>query len=136
MVRSLLLAIALIAFAVPAHAGDADGIDCKNAMVQRDLNICADKDYQVADKKLNAVYAKITAALGDENYKTKLKAAERAWMAYRDTECVFETAENEGGSIYPMEYSGCLTKLTNARTKQLQSYLECFKDADKCVGPQ
>jgi len=132
MYRSLLLALSLVLLAASATAGDADDIDCSKAMNQNDMNICADKDYQASDKKLNAVYAKVMAALGDENYKTKLKAAERAWVAYRDTECTFETAENEGGSIHPLVYSGCLTKLTNARTKDLQAYLECFKDADKC----
>ena len=132
MYRSLLLALSLVLLAASATAGDADDIDCSKAMNQNDMNICADKDYQASDKKLNAVYAKVMAALGDENYKTKLKAAERAWVAYRDTECAFETAENEGGSIHPLVYSGCLTKLTNARTKDLQAYLECFKDADKC----
>ena len=132
MYRSLLLALSLVLLAASATAGDADEIDCSKAMNQNDMNICADKDYQASDKKLNAVYAKVMAALGDENYKTKLKAAERAWVAYRDTECTFETAENEGGSIHPLVYSGCLTKLTNARTKDLQAYLECFKDAEKC----
>jgi len=132
MYRSLLLALSLVLLAASATAGDADEIDCSKAMNQNDMNICADKDYQVSDTKLNAVYAKVMAALGDENYKTKLKAAERAWVAYRDTECTFETAENEGGSIHPLVYSGCLTKLTNARTKDLQAYLECFKDAEKC----
>ncbi len=40
-------------------------------------------------------------------------------VAFRDKECAYETVGEEGGSIQPMEYSGCLTKLTRARTRDL-----------------
>ena len=129
MIRSLILALPLILV-----AASAAGIDCKNAMDQNTMNMCADRDYQAADKKLNMVYAKVMTALDDAVTKAKLKTAQRAWIQYRDTECTFETAENEGGSIHPLVYSGCLTRQTTARTKELQTYLACFKDADKCGG--
>jgi uncharacterized protein YecT (DUF1311 family) len=129
MLRSLFLALPLVL--VAASAAD---IDCKNAMDQNTMNRCAGEDYQAADRKLNDVYSKVMTALDDAGYKAKLKSAQRAWIQYRDTECIFEVAENEGGSIYPLVYSGCLTRLTNARTKELQLYLTCFKDADKCGG--
>ena len=131
MIRSLLLALPLVLFA--ASAADRD---CNNPMDQSTMNICADKDYRAADKKLNDVYSKVMTALDDAGYRAKLKTAQRAWIQYRDTECTFEVAENEGGSIYPLVYAGCLTRLTGARTKELQAYLACFKDADKCGAPQ
>jgi len=127
MLRSLLLALPLVL--VAASAAD---IDCRNAMDQNTMNMCADKDYQAADKKLNELYAKLMTALDDAGYKAKLKAAEKAWIQYRDAECTFETAENEGGSIHPLVYSGCLTRLTDAHAKELQNYLTCWKNADKC----
>jgi uncharacterized protein YecT (DUF1311 family) len=129
MIRSLFLALPLVL--VAASAAD---IDCNNAMDQNSMNMCADKDYQAADKKLNDVYGKLATALDDAGYKAKLKTAQRAWIQFRDTECTFEVAENEGGSIYPLVYSGCLTRVTGARTNELQAYLVCFKDADKCGG--
>lgn len=134
MFRSLMIAIPLVLFAAPALAGDADDIDCNKAMTQIDMDMCANRDYQAADKKLNDVYRKLMAALDDKGYQAKLKTAERAWIQYRDTECTFEVAQNEGGTIYPMAYSGCVTKLTDARTKELQDYLVCWKDAAKCGG--
>jgi uncharacterized protein YecT (DUF1311 family) len=126
MIRSLVLALPLVL--VAASAAD---IDCNNAMDQNSMNMCADKDYRAADKKLNDVYGKLMAALDDAT-KAKLKTAQRAWIQHRDTECTFETAENEGGSIHPLVYAGCLTRLTDARTKKLQSYFTCWKNADKC----
>ena len=136
MIRSFVLAIPLVLVAASATAGEADDVDCNKAVTQNDMNICADKDYQAADKKLNDVYRKVAAALGDKATQAKLKTAEKAWIQYRDTECTFEVAENEGGTIYALVYAGCVTRLTDARTKELQAYLACFKDADKCGGPQ
>jgi uncharacterized protein YecT (DUF1311 family) len=129
MLRTIIVAGALALLAAPAMADD---LDCKNPQDQQSMNFCAEKDYQAADKKLNAVYKNIVTALGDDSYVIKLKTAERAWMTFRDAQCTFETAENEGGSIHPMVYSGCEARLTNERTKELQSYLTCLKDAAKC----
>ena len=129
MIRVMFLAVSFVVFSAAALAGD---VDCSKAMTQMDMDFCAGKNFQASDKKLNDTYRDVMTALGDKNYQAKLKAAQRAWIAYRDTECTFEVAENEGGSIYPMVYSLCETKLTDARTKELQSYLACFKDAEKC----
>jgi uncharacterized protein YecT (DUF1311 family) len=117
--------IAVVLMTVPALADD---IDCKNAVTQFDMNRCADKDYQAADKKLNDIYRMVMAEQGGDN--AKLKAAQRAWIQFRDNECRFETDASEGGSIYPMEYSICLTKLTTARTKQLNEFLACGEGRD------
>lgn len=122
-------ALAAILFATAAAADD---IDCKNAMSQSAMNICADRDFRAADAKLNAAYAKLMAALDDGGFKTKLKTAQRAWIRFRDSECTFDTADNEGGSIHPMVYSGCLTRLTKERTKALEQHLTCFNNAEKC----
>jgi uncharacterized protein YecT (DUF1311 family) len=126
IIRMLFAALVFIA---PAPADDTD---CKNAMDQQSMNRCADTDYQKADAALNAAYSKLMAVLDDSGFKTKLKAAQRSWIQFRDAECTFETADNEGGSIHPMVYSGCLTRLTEERTKALGSLLACQKDAEKC----
>ena len=120
--------IAAVLMAAPALAGD--NADCGKAVTQFDMNQCADKDFQAADKTLNEVYKKVVAA--QEGDSTKLKAAQRAWITFRDAECSFEIADNEGGTIYPMMYSMCLTKVTKARIAQFNAYLACEKDASKC----
>jgi uncharacterized protein YecT (DUF1311 family) len=126
----LALTLAAVAFAAPALAGD---IDCKHAMSQSEMNICADQDYRAADAKLNAAYARLIAAQDDAGFKAKLKTTQRAWISFRDSECTYETADNEGGSIHPLVYAGCLTRLTKERTKTLEAQLTCWKDAEKCA---
>jgi uncharacterized protein YecT (DUF1311 family) len=132
MMRNMAIMGVLLLAAGTAGAADSDTVDCSKAITQYDLNVCADKDTQAADKALNSAYRKVTALQDDKASKDRLIAAERAWMAYRDAQCTFETADSEGGSIHPMEYSICLTKETKARTKELESYLACQKDAAKC----
>lgn len=98
----------------PASAGT-----CTDPMDQSTMNICADKDYRAADAVLNKVYKRAMAAQ-DDTGRDLLRASERVWIAYRDAECKFEAAPNEGGSIYPMVYAGCLTRLTKARIADLR----------------
>jgi uncharacterized protein YecT (DUF1311 family) len=114
-----MLATPLLLAGAPAQADDADGIDCNNAMAQNDMNICADKDYRKADAALNRTY-KDTLKGQDAHTTDLLRKAQRAWIAFRDAECVYQNVENEGGSIYPMVYAGCLTRLTKLRTQQLK----------------
>ena len=112
-------ALALLAL-VPARADEADGIDCAHAMAQQDMNICADKDYRKADAELNRVYKKTVAGL-DGHSRDLLRASQREWIKFRDAECIYQSAQNEGGSIYPLVYAGCLTALTMERTKQIKA---------------
>jgi len=115
-------AAAILCSTLPGGAATEDpfrNFNCKNAKVQMELNYCADQDFRSADKKLNALYRELLDA-NEPKEKALLKAAERDWIAYRDSECALETAGSGGGSIAPMEYSVCLTEKTDARVKELQ----------------
>jgi uncharacterized protein YecT (DUF1311 family) len=89
-----------------------------------------------ADAELNAVYRKLQSRKNDDAQAGKLLiAAERAWVSFRDAECEFDAADNLGGSIYPMVYSGCLERLTQARIDQLNRYLRCEEGEVACSVP-
>jgi uncharacterized protein YecT (DUF1311 family) len=123
--------IAAALLAAPALAQD---LDCNHAMAQPDMNSCADKDFQAADKKLNKLYTNLMSKY-EPKYQALLKDAERKWIAYRDAECAFETAQSEGGSINPMEYSLCLREKTNARIKELKAQRDCPEGDLTCNNP-
>jgi uncharacterized protein YecT (DUF1311 family) len=118
MRAALAIAGALLLATAPARAQDDESVDCAHAMVQRDLNICADRDFRAADAQLNGAYRAAMARL-DSDGRDRLRAEERDWIAGRDRHCNAEAAEERGGSIFPMVYSGCLTEMTKARTKVL-----------------
>ena len=84
-----------------AAARAQDNVDCKNAETQMDLDFCAGKDFDAVDAQLNKVYGTLAAKYGAGD-KALLKTAEKAWLAYRDAECSYETADTVGGTINPM----------------------------------
>jgi len=90
---------------------------------QADMNIQASTTFKKADKELNKIYTALFNKL-DPAEKKALSAAEKAWITFRDFECKFECMENEGGSIYPLVYSSCLTNMTEKRTAELKEVLK------------
>ena len=87
------------------------------------MNQEAARDAAAADKDLNAVYKKVMAAQQDDEGKALLKAAQLAWLAYRDAEAKFSADEMRGGSAAPLLYSGAVTRLTKERIKVLKMHL-------------
>ena len=110
------LALPLLLGTAPAAAKDA----CDSAVSQNEMSRCAEDALGRADKVLNKVYQDTMRGL-DDHGRDLLKTSERAWVAFRDAECIYQSESNEGGSIYPMVYAGCQTDLTKARIKQLQA---------------
>ena len=125
----VLLAGALVSFGSARADGKAD---CDNAMTQHDMNACAAELYAASDERLNRVYRVLIAKL-DADEVAKLRQAQRAWITYRDTQCRYATRTNEGGSIYPLVWAGCLTEQTEARTKQLEAHLACVENRSGCT---
>lgn len=121
MMKRILVA-ALPALFLFASAAPALALDCDNAMTQNDMNMCAQDDYATADKALNIAYKKLMATLkDDENAQHLLRAAQRAWLSYRDSECIFEGHGVEGGSMQPLIMFGCKASLTKKRTEELNN---------------
>jgi len=107
---------------VGAASAGCPGVD------QQEMNRCAAADYQKADAELTKVYGKLDKT-------PELRAAERAWIAYRDAECAFANSDSEGGTIHSMEVTLCEEKLTNIRAQQLRSYLKCGEGDMGCPVP-
>ncbi len=106
-----LLAILLLAIS-------SDGL----AQSQSELNQQTARTHQQLDRELNAVYKRLLDTLDDEG-KTRLKKAQRAWIAFRDAEADFSADFGRGGSIAPSLYNASLAELTRQRIAQLQEQL-------------
>ncbi|MGP6463096.1 lysozyme inhibitor LprI family protein [Pseudomonas parakoreensis] len=128
----LLLALTPFLFSPHAHAA----VDCANASDQATMNQCAGQEFKSTDKELNAVYQQITGRLKDNPDRKKLLVgAQRAWIGFRDAECKFSASGVEGGSVYPLIYSNCLTAVTKARIEALKQYLTCQEGDMSCPVP-
>lgn len=102
-----------------------------------EMAACAADDYQAEDAKLNKVYATylkkmqgFDADMGNVAPDTavgRLKAAQRAWIAFRDAECPLESVDNMGGSIERILEPACLATMTKERTTQLSEQLKAME---------
>ena len=113
----------------PAASEDDPPVDCSTAETQMDMTICAQRDFGDADDELNAQYKltrKYTAAQDAEleadmrGAEKALRAAQRAWVSFRDAHCEAYGFAARGGSMEPMLVANCLAELSRERTKQLK----------------
>ena len=109
---------------------------CENATSQVDMNDCYGKQYQKVDAHLNRVYRNAlgylqhdldNAGKGDpaqEKYLRAavedLKAAEVAWIKYRDLHCEAASQQYQGGTMLSMIHSLCMSLVTEHRIDEIK----------------
>ena len=93
---------------------------CNTGQTQSTVE-CVDKLIQIWEARLNGAYEraldKLPAARQDG-----LRAAQRAWIEYRDTSCRWYASG--AGSIARLESVECMRSLTAARALELQEVIE------------
>ena len=124
MDRRYLKACLIVVIAVVPLAGFAQ--------TQMELNQQAGSALQEADRQLNAAYSKLRNRLSPES-RSKLQAAEEAWIRFRDQECAFIGSATAGGSVNSMIIADCRTGLTNRRIKDIEVQLNCQEGDLSCV---
>lgn len=93
-------------------------------------------DLQKADRELNRLYKEVEKRLADDPAgKTRLVHAQRAWIAFRDAECAFQSGGEDGGSIAPTIAALCQASLTSDRADRLHNYLKCEEGDLSCPVP-
>lgn len=129
MTRTLCAGLAAFLIAAgPARAADP----CAGA-TQMDLNACAGAAYDRADAAMNQAYTRLMKQIGPKA-KDGLRAAQKAWLPFRDASCALEAMGVEGGSMQPQVRADCLARVTAARTTVLNGYLTCAEGDVTCVG--
>ncbi len=112
-------------FTFLSDTASAQEVDCANDQSQFAINHCTSLDLQASDNELNLVWSRVQGGFTGSDYDQRRKAAlleaQRAWLAYRDSDCADSVGlEWEGGTGRPMAVNMCLTELTKHRTKQLR----------------
>ncbi len=112
-------------FAAAAQGG------CANATTPIDMNRCGQVAWQRADAAMTREWQASYAAMkardaanssrgGGFGYAAAALASQRAWLKFRDTQCVLEAGRYAGGSMQPLARSNCLERLTKERAQQLR----------------
>ncbi len=123
------LMLALVLMTITAASAE----ECGNLRTQLDMNQCAAGQFKQLDKELNTVYRQCRSRL-DEGQKAQFKAAELAWVKYRDLSCAFESSDVEDGSVHPFILQSCLAEKTRARLKEITPLTHCEEGDLKCPG--
>lgn len=105
---------------------------------QFEMNQESGDSFAKADKELNMIYKKILFEYkSDTAFIKNLKASQQIWITFRDAELKMKFPEREPGwygSMQPMCESGYLKKLTIARIKTLNEWLQGVAEGEGCRG--
>jgi uncharacterized protein YecT (DUF1311 family) len=131
--RGLRFAVALVLSATIVLPGMAQDISCNADGNTHEMAACAREEFSKADQALNAAYQALLAELreadrsdglaGEDTREKRLRAAQRAWLAWRDSECNLRAVENFGGSLEVIMFPGCQAELTRERAMILKSLI-------------
>ena len=96
---------------------------CDEAVTTVAMLECLKQRHETADQELNQVYKRLRMKLS-KSRQVKLKKAQRAWIAFRDTTAEFAASEAAGGSLYPVVYRMTEAKMTENRVRELRQILK------------
>ena len=120
-----------LAAALSALPAAAQSPPCSDVKSQPEINACERQLADKSDAEMDKLYKKLQVTVDGAALKA-LNEAQRAWLAYREQECDFETIGEDGGSIRPMEEAICYRLKTTVRITELKQLLACSQNAAVC----
>jgi uncharacterized protein YecT (DUF1311 family) len=131
--KSLLavLLMTIISFACFAQDSAEYRACSDKANTQSEMTACASDEAARVDAKLKTTYRAILARVASQPEPlAKIKAAQRAWIAYRDAyiEATYPAKDKaiEYGSIYPLDVNLLRAKLTRRQVAALEDMLQRY----------
>jgi uncharacterized protein YecT (DUF1311 family) len=109
---------------------------CSQTQAEQNQDACA--AYK-SDELLNTTYARVTKQYANNGvFLRKLKAAQRAWLFFRDAHlealCPAADKQVDYGSVYPTCRCAALKELTEQRTRELKTWLDGIPEGAVCRG--
>lgn len=130
------LAVVFLIASLPSLAQNSEQYRTCNAKAktQGEMNVCASEEAARVDAQLNDVYRKLLSqAASQQEAVAKIKAAERAWITYRDAymDAMYPAKDKQAeyGSIYPMEADLLRAKLAQQQVVALKELLQQYSGA-------
>lgn len=116
--RAIVMTIpALLALTFAAGAEEQEAATCPDAVSTVDIVECLGELYEEQDARLNTAYRAAIEPLEGER-RTQLRDAQRAWVAFRDANCLFYRSGE--GTIAAIEGNSCMVEVTRARAEELE----------------
>ena len=111
----------ILAFVVAVFTSSGSALaesKCDTLFSTYEVATCFNEEYLAADAALNAAYKQRRAGI-DETEQKLLRDAQRAWIKFRDAECLLAADASRGGSGAAIDGLRCQIKLTKRRTTDL-----------------
>jgi uncharacterized protein YecT (DUF1311 family) len=118
----------------------ADSLKLCDSSVTVDLANCALASNRDADDSLNTIYKTVVQLLRarldvkagdpDPDVVNQMRLAERAWIAFRDSECRWQDAWEEGTMWIPVR-AGCYGSLVRERIRTLEAVRDQLEDGSR-----
>jgi uncharacterized protein YecT (DUF1311 family) len=109
-----------IATCCQAQHMNVPGVPCNKPSSGAEETNCFVQAYKDSDQELNRTYSQIRRVVGGDEL-TKLQAAQRLWVKFRDANCAAERELYSGGSAASMVYAACMAADTRQRTAELMT---------------
>lgn len=100
-----------------ARTAELRGPECGGDGPQEAINECLNRVFTRVDSALNRQWQETLAAR--PNGAAQLRAAQRAWLAYRDAQCASAVPSVASAQVITSEQTLCRTRLTETRTHEL-----------------
>jgi uncharacterized protein YecT (DUF1311 family) len=109
------------------------------AQTQAEMEKKSCDEYKQSDAEMNRVYQQvINKYKADPLFIEKLRAAQRAWIVFRDAHVLSRYPATEPGKAYGNVYAMCrceeLIELTRQRADQLRDWVKGREAGDVCAG--
>ncbi len=109
------------------------------AQTQAGMSKAACDEYTKTDAELNTIYRQVLRERqADAPFTRKMRAAQRAWIAYRDAHlaALYPATDTprEYGSVYPTCRCAALAEATRKRTEELRRWTNGAAEGDVCAG--
>ena len=116
--------IILMASSYVSAQVDPEGLNCTGS--QPEMNACAVARFKTEDDELNRLYQRQLGRLSSATTKARFRAAQRAWLTFRDKACLYEAGPvEESGTLWAIDQFGSLEYHTKHRIEDMKIYLRC-----------
>lgn len=122
MIKRMMGVVLMVGAIVPgvqAKESAAYAACMKTAQTTVSMNVCNNDEIAREDKRLNQAYKKAMGAL-EPLQRDKLRATQRVWIKYIDSNCDFYYTLT-GGTLDILNGGGCRLSMTSARADELEA---------------
>lgn len=92
---------------------------CQGQSTGAEETACFAEALKKSDVELNVMYKRVETVVNMSEL-AKLRASQRLWLQFRESNCDAEHELYSGGSAAPMVKLACLEAMTRHRTEELQ----------------